>query len=410
MINSNILLITDNEEISKVLSEKLVLLRSFDEVVVTDFENAYSSLSAVNPSVVFLNECGKRDAAVEHLKYIKTKYPQTVVILVADNYDVDFIMSMYDLGIDDYILENTAPADILIKAVNALKQSSIKKNAERNKNLLINLGIISISDGFYTEKYANEIMAQELENVSDETSFLIVTYDELDRAKFVFEELAQAVKQSVRTNDVIIELRTGKFYIILENADINGAVCVFNKIKTNLNGDFRIKAGITSAAGKKFKELEQKASVALTDAMLSANDYCVYQEKEIQEDEWTLEPDRSQKDFKLFKQAYLKKLEKVITPVFYKLQNMYDGKLGATKIEQYTDESQCIFHLKNPRQTSRLTLVYPGFAKVVIYITHCGLDSPENKEIIMPLKQLDETLLTGIIESFIEDYKTCIDG
>lgn len=410
MINNNILLITDNEKISKVLSEKLVLLRSFDEIVVTDFENAYSSLSAVNPSVIFLNESGKREAAVKYLNHIKTKFPQTVVILVADNYDVDFIMSMYDLGIDDYILENTAPADILIKAVNALKQSSTKKNAERNKNLLINLGIISISDGFYTEKYANEIMAQELENVSDETMFLIVTYDELDRVKFVFEELANAVKQSVRTNDVVIELQTGKFYILLENADINGAVCVFNKIKTNLNVDFRIKAGIISAAGKKFKELEQKASVALTDAMLSAKDYCVYEEKEIQEDEWTLEPDRSQKDFKLFRQAYLKKLEKVITPVFYKLQNMYDDKLGATKIEQYTDENQCIFHLKNSRQTSRLTLVYPGFAKVVIYITHSGLDSPENKEIIMHLKQLNETVLTGIIESFIEDYKTCIDG
>ena len=125
----------------------------------------------------------------------------------------------------------------------------------------------------------------------------------------------------------------------------------------------------------------------MTDAMLGANDYVIYQEKALlEEEDWTLEPENTQKDFKLFKQLFVKKMENVITPVFYKLQSTYDGTLPETKIEQYTDENRCIFHLRSPKQTSRLTIVYPGFAKVVIYITHSGLDSPENKEYSIPLK------------------------
>ena len=146
--------------------------------------------------------------------------------------------------------------------------------------------------------------------------------------------------------------------------------------------------------------------------MLSTYDFVIYQEKEISEtDDWSLEPEKEnkQKDFKFFRQLFLNKMEKVITPVFYKLQNAYDGRLEDTQIEQYTNENRCIFNLKNPKQTSRLTITYPGFAKAVIYITHSGLDSPENKEYVLALKDLTELLLTALTEDFIKDFQNCIE-
>ena len=64
-----------------------------------------------------------------------------------------------------------------------------------------------------------------------------------------------------------------------------------------------------------------------------------------------------------------------------------------------------MFHLKNKNQDSTLRIVYPGFAKIVIYITHEGLDSPENKEIQLPLTKISQKELISIVEEFIKDFK-----
>ena len=98
-------------------------------------------------------------------------------------------------------------------------------------------------------------------------------------------------------------------------------------------------------------------------------------------------------------------MEKVITPVFYRLQKAWEEKLFNTEIEQYTDGEQCVFHLKNNKQDSTLKIVYPGFAKIIISITHDGLDSPENSEIQLPLTKINQKKLISIVEDFIKDFK-----
>lgn len=409
MENNNILIVTENAEIWRNLQEKLMLVRNSDRLRTVDFEDAQAVILSSKPALIFL--CGgEKSKLLMVLKFIKETAPLAVVILGVEIYNMDFIMSMYDEGIDDYITKDAKPADILIKAINASKTFSERTCSLLNTNLLEELDGISVEDGFYTEKFANELM-DNLLNSGMSAMFLIVTYDELDRVMFDFEKLSSAIKTSVRNRDVVIKLRNGKFYILLVNTDFKGAEIVFEKIQKALNGSFRIKAGICDACGKSFRELEQKATVALTDAMLGANDYVIYQEKEmLEDDDWAVETDDRQKDFKLFKQLFVKKMENVITPVFYKLQNTYDGTLPDTKIEQYTDENRCIFHLRSPKQTSRLTIIYSGLAKVIIYITHCGLDSPENKEYAIPLKDLTELLLTALTEDFIKDYKSCIEN
>lgn len=409
MKNSNILLITENSAVWKNLQEKLMLVRTGDKIKIIDFAQAFSALETEKPSIIFI--ClEEKSAILKIIEFVKENLPNSIFILGVENYNTDFIISMYDAGAADYVLKDSKPADILIKTVNALKVVSERESALINKKLLEDLDGISAEDGFYTEKFANELM-DNLLNTGMPSSFLIVTYDELDRAMFDFEKLSDSIRSSIRNRDIVVKLRNGKFYILLEDTEIKGAEIVFEKIKKALNGAFRIKAGLCEVSGKSFQELEQKTTVALTDAMLGANDYVIYQEKALlEEEDWSLEPENTQKDFKLFKQLFVKKMENVITPVFYKLQNAYDGTLSDTKIEQYTDENRCIFHLRSPKQTSRLTIVYPGFAKVVIYITHSGLDSPENKEYSIPLKDLTELLLTALTEDFIKDYKSCIDS
>ena len=410
MKSSNILLITDNNDAWKDLTEKFALLRNSDEIISVDFSAAEQILEEIAPKVIFL--CAQDCAIVqETLLNIKKINPRSIVICAFEKYNQDLILSLYDSGMDDYILTDSEPADVLIKTVNALKLSAEREKAELNQNLLENIG--ALSNGFYTENYADELFENVFESEKPKSATLVIlTYDELDKALFDCGKLSCAIKNSIRKNDIAAAFPSGKFYILLENADIEGAKKVYKKIKNSLEDEFRIKAGICEVCAKSFKETEQKSTSALTDAMLSTYDFVIYQEKEISEtDDWSLEPEKEnkQKDFKFFRQLFLNKMEKVITPVFYKLQNAYDGRLEDTQIEQYTNENRCIFNLKNPKQTSRLTITYPGFAKAVIYITHSGLDSPENKEYVLALKDLTELLLTALTEDFIKDFQNCIE-
>ena len=111
------------------------------------------------------------------------------------------------------------------------------------------------------------------------------------------------------------------------------------------------------------------------------------------------------KNYKIFRQIFNKKMEKVIAPVFFRLQKAWEEKLFDTQIEQFTDNEQCVFHLKNKKQDSILRIVYPGFAKIVIYINHEGLDSPENKEIQLSLTKISQKELITIVEDLIKDFK-----
>lgn len=409
-MKNNIILISDNLELSKSLSQRLVLLRNSDELKVCSFEDALIELEKFDSYIIFLHHAATDAETEEQIKIIRLKSPESQIILVANRYNPDFIMAMYDSGIYDYILSDADISEVLIKSINLMKYMSLKKSSEMNIKLLKTKNELS-EYGFYTESSANEIISDALlENDFNQSVFIIVTYDELDRAKFSFDELANAIKTSVRDSDLVIELASGKFYILLSNSDRCGALKVFEKIQKALSGDFRIKAGISSVNGKDFKEIEQKTSSALTDAMLSANDYVFYEENEFLPDEdWVLEPTSTQKDFKLFRNIFNKKLNKIITPVFFQMKEAYEGKLEGTIIEEFTNENQCIFNLKSRKQISRLTIVYPGLGKVVIYVTHSGLESPENKEIILSVKELTQPVLTDIMEIFINDYKTCIE-
>ena len=182
----------------------------------------------------------------------------------------------------------------------------------------------------------------------------------------------------------------------------------FEKIKQELSPEISIKAGICEITSNKVLTLEKHAQNALSESLLSGQDFVIYSdENNKQEDNWLTEP--KEKNYKLFKNVYSKKLEKVIAPVFYRLQKSWEEKLFNTKIDQHTDETQSVFKLTNPKQTSLLKIVYPGFAKVIVYITHEGLDSPENREISIPINKIDNKDITNIVENFIREFKDTIE-
>jgi len=100
-----------------------------------------------------------------------------------------------------------------------------------------------------------------------------------------------------------------------------------------------------------------------------------------------------EEDFKLLRLIFKKKLETVIEPVFYRLQQAHEDK----EIEQYTGIEESVFRLGN----NMVRIVYSGLGKVKIYTIYEGLDSPENTQISMPLGKLTKKEVERIIKDFI---------
>lgn len=410
---NNILLISDDEKLSIELHEKLVFMRKNDNVIVSNYEYARRNIQFYLPEIILVHEASDKNKTIKLISDIMKNDESSSVILLVDNYDSDFILNAYEAGIADFTDVAAADFEIVIRTVNNLKNVSVKYKATRNFRLLVQAGIIDELTGFYSFNAAQRVIENEINyNLLDNGVFMVVEPDEDSKQQFSMEKFAKAVNKSLRAYDLVTMAKGAKLYILLPKTDVDDAIVVLDKIKANYGKNFKLKAGLTNFYKKSFEKIEHEVLHALSEAVYSEEDYVVAQSYKKQDtlDEWLQIENDSNKDYKLFRQMFNKKMEKVITPVFYRLQKAYEEKLFGTKIEQYTDEEQCVFTLKNRKQESSLRIVYPGFAKIVIYITHKGLESPEDSELSLPLAKITSKELIKIIEDFIKEFKnTSID-
>ncbi len=406
----SVILITNQEDIKQTLQEQLVLLRSSDCFICSDYASAPDVLYDKRPEIVILHELEDRDKTINLIKYLKEKriFVNTNIILLVNKYDRDFILNAYDEGIDDYFTISSDPSEMLIRTINCIKKSDNFKEVNNLRYYLSSYGIISPQSGFFSAKFLHEIFEMELVNRKFKNAcLLIISPDEEGKKHFSDVKMNFAIKNSIRKCDFVAESAGSKYYLLLDT-DISGAVCVFDKIRSLLPENLTVKGGISAVESRKFSDIEKKAMCALNNALLNAQDYSVYAEEQPVADDWLHCGDNEEKSFKFFKSVYCKKLEKVIAPVFYRLQKTYEDKLYNTKIEQFTDEKQCVFKLSNRNNESVLKIVYPGFSKIVVYIFHSGLDSPENREITLPLTKITSKDISKIVEDFIEEFESVL--
>lgn len=403
----NILLITNEQKTIETFAEKLILLRETDEIFYCDYEDAPDIVFSDKPDIVIIQEQADKQKTVNLIKYTKTQTDS--VLLMINSYDRDFVLNAYDAGIDDYFSVNSDPSEISIRTVNCIKKENLKKTIKRYSDYLKQYNIIDSANNLINPQFSKDIANFELtQNDFSLGSLTLVSPDENEKMNYSFDKMITAIKNSLRYQDIILNTNGIKVFILLPNGGVQAAITVINKIRKNLKEEFSIKAGICEIATDNMDILEKHAQCALSDAMLCSQPFVIYSDNpDVNEENWLEEP--KERNYKLFKNAFNKKLEKVITPVFYRLQKSWEEKLFNTKIEQYTDETQSVFRLTNPKQTSLLKIVYPGFAKVIVYITHEGLYSPENTEISLPLSEINTKELTKIIEQFIKEFKNTVE-
>lgn len=408
---SNIILVTNDEDVVSILKPKLVLLREIDNILVSNYTDAVKNIEKVFPDTILIYCDKEKEDCLKLIKTIKSneRFKNTSILLVIRNYEQDFVLSAYDENISDYFNLNTNDVEILMRTLWCLKENAYLTTLQNQNSLLESLGVVDKSTDFYTNEYCDKVFENQFKNLNQMKSdgiLMLVSASEESKTKLNPLLLAKAIKSSIRNSDIVVKSTANRFYILLVETQLKGAFCVWDKIKQALGQQYSIVAGISSIEDKTFDELKNELLSALVEASSLNQDLVIVNEKEKSSSaEWLDKINTTQKNFKLFKQAFNKKLEKVITPTFFQMQKLYEEKLFKTQIEQYSNSTLSAFILKSGNNISELKITYPGFSKINIDIIHQGLDSPENQHISLDLTEIDESKLTKILEDFIVEFK-----
>lgn len=408
MIDSNnILLITDYEDIAQNVLEKLVLLRENDSITVCNPKNAKKFMENSLYYIAILHEAETKEQTLKLINTVKEYGDNIEIILLLNDINPELVLEAYDNGIYDYFLTSSEPYEMLIKTINCFRLRQLKETGMRNVKFLNQLGVINAKNGLYQYKCLKEIFIEISENLRIQNGFFsILTLDDKTKTKISTNRLAQAIKNSVREDDIIATARGGKFYLILPNIDLTGTNAVIQKIQNKIGNDLKLRAGLAKIGIQSFETLEKLAQDSLISAIQNETmSVCLEHNINIQNN-W-LEDDTpiEKKDFKLFKSAFTNKMNNVITPGFFRFQKECETKLTNTRVGQYANNIESVFSLKNENVHSELVIRYNGYAKFKIEINHSGLDSPENFKTEIPLKTMTEKYLSNLLKRLKNEYK-----
>ncbi len=408
MNKSNILLVTEQDEIEKIILTKLVLLRCSDSISTCSYRDYKKALENSTYSVVILHENETEESTIKAIKTIKEIQNDIEIILLLNSPKPSFALQAYDLGIFDYLSLDSDECDLLIKTVNCYKKQALKDINSRNEKFLYQQGVIDSKTGLYNYKYLKEIFNDLTDNLKIQRGiFAITTLDDSTKTKISTNRLAQTIKNSIRSNDIVAVGKGGKFYIIIPDIDIEGAKNLINKIKDKMGEDFTLRAGLSKIDTLSFDTINKNAQDSLISAIQNDITSACIETSKITTNDW-LEDDENlsiKKDFKLFKKLFTSKMENVITPIFYRHQKEFETKLTNTLVSQYVNDIESVFCIKNELAHSELTLRYNGYTKFKIDITHKGLDSAENSTYEIPINELTEKYLKTLFKRLREEYK-----
>ena len=400
---NNIIIVCDKKEISDSLKSNLMLLRKFDTIICTNFLNAPETIFQQRPNIILLYCASVNDEILSFIKEFK-KIP---VLSICENYTDETLLNLYDAGISDYITTNSSQSEFLVKIMFCLRKYIETQKLERYSNILKTIGIINKKNDFYSKKYTPAVFKNLCEKYKKEAvkvSVMAISPDIEEKNKCNFEYLAKITKENLRDEDVI-GFGIDKLYLLLPNTTHQGALEVYNKIKKIMIESYSISAGIVEVS----KEIENKIILKKTDEALS--DALEIKSCAVVQEDLTTEPpmnwldkkNKKHKNFKLFKKAFLKKLETVIIPVFYQKQQIAEQRLFETKIEQFCSEKNSIFSLKKDKHYHYIEITYPGAVKININVYKNESSEPET--LSYELSQINESLISDIIDKLIRDFQ-----
>lgn len=406
--NNNILLISEDENATELILNKLVLLRDNDKITKCNCKETKKALQNSLYCVVLLYaDIKEQELIFKTIKTIKETKPNSEIILIPNDINTELILKAYDAGIYDYVPIDAESFDFVIKTINCYKLRTLKNIEQRNEKFLYQQGVIDEKTNLYKCNYLKDIFIDIADDLRIQNGiFSILTLNDKNKTKISTNRLAGIIKTTVRGDDIIATARGGKFYLILPNIDLEGTKKLIQKIQDKMGEEFKIHAGMSKIGIQSFETLDKITQDSLKSAI--QNDEMTVSLSEVtgMQNGWLEDEDQPRhKDFKLFKVAFTNKMKNVIEPIFFRFQKECETKLTNTQVSQYANNIESVFSLKNETLHSELVIRFNGYAKFKIEINHSGLDSAENTKLEIPLSQLTDKELTKLLKQLKQEYK-----
>lgn len=413
---TNVILVTNNDPIVNLLSSELVQLRNVDSILIRSYQDAVSSVETEKPQAIILDcqNSMEEPFCLDLIKKIKSVTSVPIILLV-ENYNAQFVRIANKAGIDDVVAVQFSNSEILMRTIWSLQKNELRQQHKKHEKLLTQLNAIDSETGFYTAKYSSKVFQNEMDYLASKEIdgvFIAIEPNEKSRLKPSTENIIETIKKNVRATDTVAMTKNkNTFYILLANTNLEGSLIVWNRLNKNIGADEALCACIYNIDKSSYDEIEEELKEGLNDAKTAPNFLYIIDSNEKKNDNWLEEgkipSQNTHKNFKLFRQIFNKKIEKVVKPTVEELLKEYEDVLFGTDVPFVETETSYSVKFVNKRQESEFTITQEGNS-VVVEVKHNGLDSPENKKYSISLNEITTKEINNDFEDFILEFKSCL--
>ena len=390
-----IVLVSDDSDFFDYIRTKFELRKS-DELFTFSFDDLTDKLHLLTSSVIIINSENVQDKTLALLRILKG----VPCIVSAFNDDEKFRRKCYREGMFDFITLLTPDSDFRAKMLPALNVASLIAKNNQYRSILVKNNIITKHNDVYIDY--NSIIDETLEKLQNSRSkavFCAISPDE--KVKFLLQPntIETIILNHIRKNDLLMNYAPNKYFLFLFDLNTDEAQKLWNKINSEIS--HKLYAGFVQINNQKRTQLIDSALNQLHNNINNSKvdiNSTVNKNNSIIQDSYS--------NFKMFKQNFEHKMEKIITPVFYQIQQKYSKKLSGISIEQKIKNGCSDFYIKGRHNSGSVRITSPGFSKINIDITYS--DNGQNintKRISLEPQELEAGILEDIMEQFVLEYK-----
>ncbi|MBR1908387.1 hypothetical protein IJ818_05585 [bacterium] len=413
---NNVLFVTNEDDIVNQLSDQLILLRNIDCILIRLYTDACDCIDMDRPQSIIIS-CSNRDEEADCLETIKLMKRHTIVpiILVLREYNEDFIKEANKAGISDCVTVEHGHSEILMRTIWSLQKNEMRETHKKNMRLLEQLKIIDEKTGFYTLKQNKRVLENEIGYLTEnklDAVLMGITPNRNSEIKISKERLDETIKKNVRGSDIVVMFNETTYFLILTNTNLSGAMIVWSRITKTLGEDGIICGCITDVEQKPLEQLKTLITNGLEVALTAPNNFIAINEDDDEHNEgrWLKATgDKSERNIKLFKQIFEKKLSGTIKPIFEFAKKSAKRKLPKIEFEVVEDKSGIKMVISKDDKISTFIIEHPGSSYINVSFIHEGLDSPENKTTKMEFNEINETIIKELIDSFVKEYMSYVN-
>ena len=415
MKENNVIIISDNKNFAANLASKILLLRSSDSVGVMDYKKAGQKANNHPADLVLIHT-----DEIEQLNFIKTvknfsNLKRASILLVSDNRGSDFLCRAFDFGIDDFIEENADETVLNMRIMWCLKKKLLADMSHKKSSLLT---LIEVTDknGYFEKTYTQMIFEREYKKCLtryDNTIFMILSADIRCKSPNANKTIEEALAKTLRKTDVCGHAPDEKFYLLLYKTDEKGAKKFFQRLNNVLPFETSVSAAAMSISGiENFKVAEKSLNKKLIQSLTSVNAINIVEtapknlpNKPENVDRLNDRQKNGLANVKYLQRDFAKRMEKLISPAFFKMQAIYEPKLFNTDILQVFNSNECRFIIKKENNKSEIVLKYNNDRQIGVEISETFKFKVNKEELSFSQEEFTSEKVENIIQTVAEKFR-----